>query len=37
VVLVNMTLGTHGSFADSLGEHIRQRLTGKPAISLAQW
>jgi serine-type D-Ala-D-Ala carboxypeptidase/endopeptidase len=37
VVLVNMTLGPHGSFADSLGQHIRQRLTGKPASSLARW
>ncbi len=37
VVLVNMTLGRRGSFADALGQHIRQRLTGKPALSLAQW
>ena len=35
VVLFNTTIsGTGGSFADRLGEHISQRLTGKPAISL---
>lgn len=35
VVLLNTTLGAHGSFADRLGQHIGQRLAGKPAISLA--
>jgi serine-type D-Ala-D-Ala carboxypeptidase/endopeptidase len=35
VVLLNTTLGSTGSFADRLGEHIGQRLAGKPAISLA--
>jgi CubicO group peptidase (beta-lactamase class C family) len=35
VVLLNTTLGSTGSFADRLGEHISQRLAGKPAISLA--
>lgn len=34
VVLLNTTLGSTGSFADRLGEHISQRLAGKPAISL---
>ncbi len=37
VVLVNMAGGARGSFADILGQHIIQRLTGKPAIALAQW
>jgi len=37
VVLVNMAGTTQGSFADTLGQHIRQRLTGKPAVSLAKW
>ena len=35
VVLLNTALGYTGSFADRLGEHISQRLAGKPAISLA--
>jgi CubicO group peptidase (beta-lactamase class C family) len=35
VVLLNTTIDSHGSFADRLGQHISQRLTGKPAISLA--
>jgi serine-type D-Ala-D-Ala carboxypeptidase/endopeptidase len=35
VVLLNTTLGNTGSFADRLGQHISQRLAGKPAISLA--
>ncbi len=35
VVLLNTTLGANGSFADRLGQHIRQRLAGQPAISLA--
>ena len=34
VVLLNTTLGSKGSFADRLGQHISQRLAGKPAISL---
>jgi CubicO group peptidase (beta-lactamase class C family) len=34
VVLYNTTLGANGSFADRLGEHIAERLSGKPAISL---
>lgn len=36
VVLLNTTLGSTGSFADRLGQHISQRLAGKPAISLAE-
>jgi CubicO group peptidase (beta-lactamase class C family) len=35
VVLFNTTINAHGSFADRLGEHIAERLSGKPAISLA--
>lgn len=36
VVLFNTSIGgPDGSFADRLGEHISQRLSGKPAISLA--
>jgi len=35
VVLLNTGPGDTGSFADRLGEHISQRLAGKPAISLA--
>ncbi len=34
IVLLNTTLGPKGSFADRLGQHISQRLAGKPAISL---
>jgi D-alanyl-D-alanine-carboxypeptidase/D-alanyl-D-alanine-endopeptidase len=34
VVLLNTTLGERGSFADRIGEHISERLAGKPAISL---
>ena len=34
VVLLNTTVGPNGSFADRLGQHIGQRLAGKPAISL---
>jgi len=34
VVLLNTTIGSRGSFADRIGEHISQRLAGKPAISL---
>jgi CubicO group peptidase (beta-lactamase class C family) len=36
VVLFNATIGGGGSFADQLGEHIAQRLSGKPAISLKE-
>jgi CubicO group peptidase (beta-lactamase class C family) len=35
VVLLNTSIGKNGSFADRLGQHISQRLAGKPAISLA--
>ena len=35
VVLLNTSIGKAGSFADRLGQHISQRLAGKPAISLA--
>ena len=34
VVLFNTTVNQTGSFADRLGEHIAERLSGKPAISL---
>lgn len=37
VVLVNMAARRNGSFADALGQHIGQRLGGKPAISLSHW
>jgi CubicO group peptidase (beta-lactamase class C family) len=36
VVLFNTTLGPNGSFADRLGEHIAERLSGRPAISLKE-
>ena len=35
VVLLNTSIGNKGNFVDKLGEHISQRLAGKPAISLA--
>ncbi|MGC1783929.1 MAG: serine hydrolase [Acidobacteriaceae bacterium] len=35
VVLLNTTISRNGSFADRIGEHILQRLEGKPAISLS--
>jgi serine-type D-Ala-D-Ala carboxypeptidase/endopeptidase len=35
VVLFNTSIGSKGSFADRLGQHISERLTGKPAIPLA--
>lgn len=35
VVLLNTTIGPNGSFADRIGQHILQRLEGKPAISLS--
>ncbi len=34
VVLVNTSLGRSGSLADALGQHISQRLSGKPALSI---
>jgi CubicO group peptidase (beta-lactamase class C family) len=34
VVLLNTTIGERGSFADRIGEHISERMAGKPAISL---
>ncbi len=36
VVLLNTSPGSSGSFADRLGQHISQRLAGKPSISLAE-
>lgn len=35
VVLHNTTIGKGGSFADRLGEHVVERLSGKRAISLS--
>jgi serine-type D-Ala-D-Ala carboxypeptidase/endopeptidase len=35
-VLLNTSPGAKGAFVERLGQHISQRLTGKPAISLAQ-
>jgi D-alanyl-D-alanine-carboxypeptidase/D-alanyl-D-alanine-endopeptidase len=35
VVLLNTSIGEKGSYADRLGEHISERLAGKPAISMA--
>jgi serine-type D-Ala-D-Ala carboxypeptidase/endopeptidase len=37
VILLNMTLGAKGSFADTLGTHVRQRLAGQAAVGLAEW
>jgi len=37
VVLYNTSPGAQGSFAEVLGRHISQRLSGKPAISLTQF
>jgi CubicO group peptidase (beta-lactamase class C family) len=34
VVLFNATISEKGSYADRIGEHISERLAGKPAISL---
>jgi D-alanyl-D-alanine-carboxypeptidase/D-alanyl-D-alanine-endopeptidase len=34
VVLFNTTLTSAGSFADTLGAHVRQRLVGEPAVLL---
>jgi D-alanyl-D-alanine-carboxypeptidase/D-alanyl-D-alanine-endopeptidase len=33
VVLVNVTLDSRGSFADRLGQHIKERCAGKPAMA----
>jgi hypothetical protein len=35
VVLTNTSISAEGSFADRLGEHVAQRLSGVAAISLA--
>jgi CubicO group peptidase (beta-lactamase class C family) len=35
VVLINASPGANGVFVDRLGQHISQRLAGKPAITLA--
>ena len=35
VVLMNASPGPDGVFVDRLGQHISQRLAGKPAVSLA--
>lgn len=37
VVLANVAISARGSFADQLGQHVRQRLAGEPAISLSGW
>ena len=34
VVLLNMTVGENGSYADTIGQHISERMAGKAAISL---
>jgi serine-type D-Ala-D-Ala carboxypeptidase/endopeptidase len=34
VVLLNTTVSPNGGFADAVGQHVEQRLTGKPAVSL---
>ncbi len=34
VVLLNATISEKGSYADRIGEHISERLAGRPAISL---
>ena len=36
VVLFNTTISANGSFADRLGEHLEERLSGKPAIVLGE-
>jgi CubicO group peptidase (beta-lactamase class C family) len=35
IVLLNTSIGNSGSFADLVGQHVTQRLTGNPAVSLA--
>jgi D-alanyl-D-alanine-carboxypeptidase/D-alanyl-D-alanine-endopeptidase len=34
VVLLNTTVSATGSYADLVGQHVAQRLAGKPAVSL---
>jgi CubicO group peptidase (beta-lactamase class C family) len=34
VVLFNTTIGGNGSFADRLGQHVAERLSGRPAVAL---
>jgi serine-type D-Ala-D-Ala carboxypeptidase/endopeptidase len=34
VVLLNTAVSATGSFADLVGQHVAQRLAGKPAVSL---
>ncbi len=34
VVLFNTTISGNGSFADRLGQHVAERLSGRPAVSL---
>jgi serine-type D-Ala-D-Ala carboxypeptidase/endopeptidase len=36
VVLFNTTVTPTGGFADAVGQHVEQRLVGKPALSLVQ-
>ena len=36
IVLFNTTVTPTGGFADAVGQHIEQRLVGKPALSLVQ-
>lgn len=36
VVLLNTTIGGNGSFADRLGRHIAERLSGKAALSVSE-
>lgn len=36
VVLFNTTIGGSVSFADRMGKHVAERLSGKPAISLSE-
>ncbi|WP_263418422.1 serine hydrolase domain-containing protein [Terriglobus albidus] len=37
VVLLNTGIGSQGSFADRIGEHVSERLVGNPAISLGDY
>jgi CubicO group peptidase (beta-lactamase class C family) len=37
VVLLNRTVGGQRSLADLLGQHVSQRLTGRPAIAMSDW
>ncbi|HXN48459.1 MAG TPA: serine hydrolase, partial [Bryobacteraceae bacterium] len=34
VVLFNTTISANGSFADRLGQHVAERLSGRPAVAL---